>query len=259
MAHRYVPILLAVSLGAGVSASAHQNAAVEITSGDAKVTARLVLPQGTTGKVPVVVFITGADEVGTGGARSFSRVLAAEGIASMHYTRRSPAAAKEGDAGFESEVADAAAIVSFLRNDIRFSAITVAGDEAGDAIALVAARVARADAAAPFAWADHTTVTKAVRDLELPGAPRPRRNPGQRASLRDTTIALVDGARIGIEYGRPSKRGRVIWGNLVKWGGWWMPGADEATTLTTNKALTFGTLTVPAGDYTIYTHPGEDT
>jgi len=34
-------------------------------------------------------------------------------------------------------------------------------------------------------------------------------------------------------------------------------GADEATTLTTNKALTFGTLVVPAGDYTIYTQPGE--
>ena len=37
----------------------------------------------------------------------------------------------------------------------------------------------------------------------------------------------------------------------------WRTGADEATTLVTDKALTFGSLKVPAGTYTLYTMPGE--
>jgi hypothetical protein len=215
------------------------------------------MPSATAGKVPVVIFVTGADEISTGSTRSFANMLSQDGIASVRYARRSKAAS-EGEAGFESEIADAAAIVSFLRNDIRFSTITVAGDPAGSSIATIAGRIARADASISFNWDTPAAVTKAVRDLELPGAPRPRRNTGQRASLRDTTIATIDGARIGIEYGRPSRRGRVIWGNLVKWGGWWMPGADESTTLTTTRTLTFGALSVPPGDYTIYALPGEN-
>jgi len=98
-------------------------------------------------------------------------------------------------------------------------------------------------------------IVQLVRDLDAPGRDRPRRPAGPRVSLRDTVLAVVDDARIGVEYGRPSKRGRAIWGALVPWGRWWMPGADEASTLTTNVPLVFGTLTVPAGDYTIYTLP----
>src|SRR5690348_16673075 len=49
----------------------------------------------------------------------------------------------------------------------------------------------------------------------------------------------VGGCHVTINYGRPSKKGRVIWGGLVPWGKWWMPGADEATIITTTKALAF--------------------
>jgi pimeloyl-ACP methyl ester carboxylesterase len=100
-------------------------------------------------------------------------------------------------------------------------------------------------------------IAEFVRALEGPGMPQPRRPTGQRVSLRDTLLAEVDGARVAIEYGRPSKRGRVIWGALVPWGRWWMPGADESTTLTTSATLVFGDLVVPAGEYTIYTIPGD--
>jgi hypothetical protein len=37
----------------------------------------------------------------------------------------------------------------------------------------------------------------------------------------------------------------------------WRTGADEATTLTTDATLVIGSLTVPAGTYTIYTIPDE--
>jgi hypothetical protein len=87
------------------------------------------------------------------------------------------------------------------------------------------------------------------------GRPAPRRPDGERRSPRATVVAEVDGARLAVEYGRPSKRGRAIWGGLVPFAGWWMPGADEATTLTTSAPLVFGSIEVPPGDYTVYTEP----
>ena len=88
------------------------------------------------------------------------------------------------------------------------------GDPAGASIAEIAARVARADNFAAVSEPSVPPVTKAVRDLDLPGVVLPRRNTGQRGSLRDT--------------------------------------------MTTTHSLTFGTLIVPRGDYTIYTQPTED-
>ena len=67
----------------------------------------------------------------------------------------------------------------------------------------------------------------------------------------------ADGCHVTINYGRPSKKGRVIWGGLVPWGRWWMPGADEATIITTNKILVFDAVTMPAGDHTLYMWPDE--
>jgi hypothetical protein len=80
-----------------------------------------------------------------------------------------------------------------------------------------------------------------------------------RVSPRATVEAEIDGAKIAIEYGRPSKRERVIWGTLVPWGRWWMPGADESTSIVTSAPIVFADkLTMPAGVHTIYTLPGED-
>ncbi len=81
-----------------------------------------------------------------------------------------------------------------------------------------------------------------------------------RLSPRETASGDVDGARISIEYGAPQKRGRVIWGGLRPWGLWWMPGADQATSITTSGPLVLGgTLRVPAGVHTIYTLPDPKT
>jgi DUF2911 family protein len=85
----------------------------------------------------------------------------------------------------------------------------------------------------------------------------------QRSSVRvsphETQQFEIDGSRITIEYGRPSKKGRAIWGGLVPWNRWWMPGADEATTITTTTAIQLGTLKVPAGQHTFYFMPQETT
>jgi hypothetical protein len=80
-----------------------------------------------------------------------------------------------------------------------------------------------------------------------------------RASPHETAQATVDGASISITYGRPYMKGRKIMGGLVPFDKIWRTGADEATTLVTDRALTFGSLVVPAGTYTIYTLPGPTT
>jgi hypothetical protein len=79
----------------------------------------------------------------------------------------------------------------------------------------------------------------------------------QRKSPHETVKATIDGATITVEYGRPLMKGRKVMGELVPFGKVWRTGADEATTLTTDKELQIGGTIVPAGKYTLYTLPGQ--
>ncbi len=79
-------------------------------------------------------------------------------------------------------------------------------------------------------------------------------HPGKGGSPHVRSEWTIDGASLSIEYGRPSLKGRAE-AQLMPAGKPWRTGADEATTLKTDKALKFGTLTVPAGTYTLYTVP----
>jgi hypothetical protein len=78
------------------------------------------------------------------------------------------------------------------------------------------------------------------------------------ASPRDSVKATIAGATVSLNYGRPSKRGRDIFGALVPWNTIWRTGANEATSFTTTRALSFGAVNVPAGTYTLYTLPSQD-
>ena len=75
------------------------------------------------------------------------------------------------------------------------------------------------------------------------------------ASPRDTLNAVVGGANIWIDYGRPAKRGRTIWGTLVPYDTTWRLGANAATQFRTDKDLDIGGMTVPAGMYTLWLLP----
>ena len=81
-------------------------------------------------------------------------------------------------------------------------------------------------------------------------------HPGKGGSPHVKTEWTIDGASISIEYGRPSVKGRPE-SELMPAGKPWRTGADEATVLTTDKALTFGTLKLQPGTYTINTEPGD--
>lgn len=75
-------------------------------------------------------------------------------------------------------------------------------------------------------------------------------------STRDTTRATIGGAALWVDYSRPSKRGRVIFGELVPYGQVWRTGANAATQFRTDKDLKFGEVTVPAGFYSLFSIPG---
>jgi len=86
---------------------------------------------------------------------------------------------------------------------------------------------------------------------------------GQRGSGRsvlsphESTEGTVDGGAISIVYGRPSMRGRTIFGGLVPFDRVWCPGADECTRLSTNRDLQLAGLRLQAGDYTLWMEPTE--
>jgi hypothetical protein len=86
----------------------------------------------------------------------------------------------------------------------------------------------------------------------------------KRISPHETISAVIDRNRVTIVYGRPytkdPKTGepRKIWGSLVPYGAVWRTGADEATTLITQKPIVFGDTTIPAGTYTLWTLPNQD-
>jgi hypothetical protein len=69
--------------------------------------------------------------------------------------------------------------------------------------------------------------------------------------------ATLNGKKVTIDYSAPSKRNRVIMGELVPYGKVWRTGANAATTLTTETNLMLGSIHVPPGTYTLYTIPGE--
>ncbi len=74
-------------------------------------------------------------------------------------------------------------------------------------------------------------------------------------SPRDTARATLGGANVQIDYGRPMRRGRTIFGNVVPWDTVWRTGANQATQLITDKDLVIGGTTVPAGTYGLFTIP----
>lgn len=77
-------------------------------------------------------------------------------------------------------------------------------------------------------------------------------------SPRDTVRARIGNAALLVDYGRPARRGRVVFGGLVPFGETWRTGANEATHLTTDRDIELGGTRLPAGTYTLWTVPGED-
>jgi len=75
-----------------------------------------------------------------------------------------------------------------------------------------------------------------------------------RAADRGTSELALKGKTISVEYGRPALNGRstdALLGQLEP-GALWRLGANKSTTFKTDVDLSFGGVTVPAGEYSIW-------
>ncbi len=90
-----------------------------------------------------------------------------------------------------------------------------------------------------------TALFAADEKLEFPQA-------SQHAVIKQR-VGLTD---IEVDYSRPNKNGRVIFGGLVPFDKPWRTGANQATKIKTSAPVKFGDKEVPAGEYVLYTIPG---
>ena len=63
--------------------------------------------------------------------------------------------------------------------------------------------------------------------------------------------------KISVDYGRPSVRGRKIFGELVPYGKIWRVGANEATNISFEQNVIFGGKPTKIGKYAIFITPEE--
>lgn len=80
---------------------------------------------------------------------------------------------------------------------------------------------------------------------------------GKPASPPAVATGKINGANITINYSSPSVKGRKIWGELVPYNKIWRAGANEATTIETDKDLTIEGAKLPAGKYSFFVIPNE--
>jgi Protein of unknown function (DUF2911) len=112
-----------------------------------------------------------------------------------------------------------------------------------------------------------TTAKVEVRRVQAPdlehfartfAAAEAAHGPVGQLSPRDTAWGEIGPALMMVDYGRPSRRGRVVFGQVVPWGRVWRTGANEATQFTTDTPLVIGGEWIPAGTYSLWTVPRRD-
>lgn len=82
---------------------------------------------------------------------------------------------------------------------------------------------------------------------------------GPPASPPAKATGKVGSANITIDYSSPSVKGRKIWGDLVPYDKVWRAGANKATILETDKDIMVEGKKVPAGKYSLFATPGQNT
>ncbi|MCZ2099925.1 MAG: DUF2911 domain-containing protein [Chitinophagales bacterium] len=75
----------------------------------------------------------------------------------------------------------------------------------------------------------------------------------QRAKF-ETTVGLTN---VSLDYSRPSKKGRTIYGDLVPLNTMWRTGANKNSIITFSDNVKIGTSEVKGGSYAIFTKPGK--
>lgn len=71
----------------------------------------------------------------------------------------------------------------------------------------------------------------------------------------EVTVGLT---KVEVEYSRPNKNGRAIFGNLVPYDKVWRTGANKNTTIEFKDDVVIAGQKVKAGEYALFTKPGKD-
>jgi pimeloyl-ACP methyl ester carboxylesterase len=153
--------LLFLGLATNARAAGASDQPVTLETPTGKVEGTLLLPSSGN-KVPVALIIAGSGPTDRDGnsallkgpnnsLKMLAQALAEAGIASVRYDKRGiaasrPAGAAESELRFDTYVDDAAAWISKLKGDARFSSVTVIGHSEGSLIGMVAAQRAKAEA-----------------------------------------------------------------------------------------------------------------
>ena len=69
------------------------------------------------------------------------------------------------------------------------------------------------------------------------------------------TVGLTE---ITFSYSRPSKRDRIVFGNVVPYDKMWRFGANKNSTITISEEIYFGQDTLPKGTYAMFVKPGKE-
>lgn len=85
-----------------------------------------------------------------------------------------------------------------------------------------------------------------------------RANDEARVSPNAAVMQTVGTTNVVITYGRPSMKGRDIFGGLVPYNAVWRTGANEATTITFSGDVTIEGQPLAAGSYSLFTIPTSD-
>lgn len=143
--------------------------------------------------------------------------------------------------------------------NLGFTGLSPAG---GDTVRLrggAYAMVLRFDAAGRLLVVDGSGTTNkvtAIRSstrLNVAELAKTMKPSGVLSAREDTRAAFGPGGMVVVDYGRPMVRERTVWGGtLVPYDSVWRAGANDATHLMTTRTLTFGTLTLAPGMYTLW-------
>ena len=161
--------LLLLAAATVAAAPAEEPASLKTLSGTIEGT--LLVPEHR-GRIPVVLLIAGSgptdrngNSAGLPGANNSLKMLAeglaANGIASLRYDKRGiaasgPAGKSESELRFDMYVDDAAAWAAQLKNDARFSGVTIVGHSEGSLIGMVASRKSNANGFVSIAGIAHS-------------------------------------------------------------------------------------------------------
>ncbi|NHM07393.1 DUF2911 domain-containing protein [Flavobacterium sp. CYK-4] len=77
-------------------------------------------------------------------------------------------------------------------------------------------------------------------------------------SPKSTLTQMVGLTEVTVEYSRPSKKGRTVFGDLVPYGKLWRTGANQNTMVTFSDDVVINGQTLKKGKYALFTTPKVD-